>query len=193
MLWNIYEDRKEKMTTEQKEYLLNLARKSIDYYLFNKTNYFIQPPQDSELLEERAVFVTLQQKGALRGCIGYMQPRGPLYKAVTEMAVAAAFDDPRFSQLRETDLNTIKIEISILSVMQKISNYQEIELGVDGVLIRKSFNSGVFLPQVASETGWDLTTFLANLCTHKAGLSPDAYLDPETEIFIFQVEKFSEK
>lgn len=180
------------MTNEQKKYLLQLARESIAYYLYNRTKQIVPPSQDVELMEERAVFVTLNQQGCLKGCIGHMQPRGPLYKAVADMAVAAAFEDPRFPPLKESELDTLKIEISILSPMQKISDYRQIQLGKDGVMIRRDFNSGVFLPQVAEETNWDLPTFLANLCTHKAGLSADAYLDPETEIFIFQVEKFSE-
>lgn len=180
------------MTKEQNEYLLNIARKSIEYYLFNRAHYFVQPPCDPELLEERAVFITLKQFGNLRGCIGHMHPRSPLYKAVEEMAVAAAFEDHRFQPVKETDLNSIKIEISILSPMQRIKDYKKINLGSDGVMIRSSYNSGVFLPQVAKETGWDLDTFLSNLCSHKAGLNHDAYLDPETEIFVFQVEKISE-
>jgi AmmeMemoRadiSam system protein A len=180
------------MTNEQKKYLLQLARDSIEYYFYNRTKKIVKPLQDVELLEERAVFVTLNQLGCLKGCIGHMQPRGPLYKAVADMAVAAAFEDPRFTPVKESDLDSLEIQISILSPMQKINDYREIQLGRDGVMIRQNFNSGVFLPQVAEETNWDLQTFLANLCSHKAGLNPDAYLDPETEIFIFQVEKFSE-
>ena len=180
------------MTNEQKKYLLKLARDCIEYYLYNRIKKNIQPINDVELLEESAVFVTLNQLGCLKGCIGHMQPRGPLYKSVADMAVAAAFEDPRFTPIKESDLDSLKIEISILSPMQKIKDYREIQLGKDGVLIRQNFNSGVFLPQVAEETNWDLETFLTNLCSHKAGLNPDAYLDPETEIFIFQVEKFSD-
>ncbi len=179
------------MTTEQESYLLEIARDSIRYFLFNRTNKYIYPPQDVELLEDRAVFVTLNQHGNLKGCIGHMQPRAPLYKAVAEMAVSAAFEDPRFVPVKETDLDSMEIEISILSPMQKISDYKQIVLGRDGVMIRRGFNNGVYLPQVADETGWDLETFLAHLCSQKAGLRPDAYLDPETEIFTFQVEKIS--
>ena len=180
------------MTSKQKEYLLNLARSSIDHYLIYNSKYDPVLPEDLELTKERAVFVTLNRNSDLRGCIGHMKARMPLFKAVAEMANAAAFEDYRFSPVKKSELDNIKIEISILSPMHKIQNYRKIRLGIDGVLINKGFHSGVFLPQVATETGWDLITFLSNLCLHKAGLPSEAFLDPETDIYIFQIEKITD-
>jgi AmmeMemoRadiSam system protein A len=182
------------MKPEDHQYLLNLARESIQHYLKNKTELQIDKPQNPEFSEIRAVFVTLNTNGNLRGCIGHMDARISLYNAVIEMAVGAAFEDPRFPLVRdEAELAGIDIEISILSPMEQIYDYKKIKLGIDGVWIKKGFRSGVFLPQVATETGWDLDTFLGNLCSHKAGLSYDSYKDPGTEIYIYQVEKFKEE
>ena len=121
-----------------------------------------------------------------------MHARMPLYKAVLEMAVAAAFEDPRFPPVQKEELDNIKIEISVLSPMEKIYDYKMIRMGIDGVWIKKGFRSGVYLPQVATDTGWDRETFLKSLCSSKAGLPSDAYKDPDAEIYIYQVEKFSE-
>ncbi|MDO9576379.1 MAG: AmmeMemoRadiSam system protein B [Candidatus Cloacimonadales bacterium] len=182
------------MKDEDKKYLLNLARQSIQYYLQNRREMRIDTPDNPEFLKERAVFVTLSSGENLRGCIGHMQARMPLYQAVIEMAVGAAFEDPRFPPVYdEKELADINIEISILSPMERIYDYKKIRLGSDGVWIKKGFHSGVFLPQVATETGWDLDTFLGNLCAHKAGLPYDAYKDKGTEIYIYQVEKFEEE
>jgi len=180
-------------SAEEKKYLLDLARKSITFYLENGKKMQPEEPDDEKLIEERAVFVTLNEFGDLRGCIGHMHAQMPLYKAVSEMAVSAACEDPRFPKVKEKELKDITIEISVLTPMEQITDWKQIRMGIDGVWIKKGWQSGVFLPQVATETGWDRVTFLENLCAHKAGLPRDAYKDPNTEIYIYQVEKFSEK
>ncbi len=116
----------------------------------------------------------------------------PLYVAVAEMAKAAAFNDYRFKKITRSELGDVVIEISILTPMQKIISYKEINLGIDGVWIRKGQRSGVFLPQVAIETGWDIDTFLSILCTQKAGLSSDSYKSDDVDLFVFQVESIVE-
>jgi AmmeMemoRadiSam system protein A len=109
------------------------------------------------------------------------------------MAVEAAVDDPRFAPLKIAELKDTQIEISALSELKRIDDPLAIELGVHGVLVRKGFNSGVFLPQVATETGWTKEEFMSNLCAHKAGLEPDAWKEKDTEIYTFTAEVFSEK
>ncbi len=178
---------------EEKKYLLDLARKSISYYLENGKRFQPKQPEYEKLKEERAVFVTLNEYGNLRGCIGHMHAQMPLYKAVAQMAVSAAVEDPRFPKVKEKELKDIDIEISVLTPMEQITDWEQIRMGTDGVWIKKGWRSGVFLPQVATDTGWDRVTFLENLCAHKAGLQKDAYKDPSTEIYIYQVEKFSEE
>ena len=189
----ITEEEGDVYTTEEKKYLLDLARKSIVYYLENGKRMQPEKPDNSKLTEDRAVFVTLNEFGDLRGCIGHMDAQMPLYQAVSKMAVSAAVEDPRFTKVKEKELQNITIEISVLSPMEKITDWKQIRMGIDGVWIRKGWQSGVFLPQVATETGWDRVTFLENLCAHKAGLPRDAYKDPSTDIYIYQVEKFSEE
>ncbi len=191
---NIPENKEEdKMTEKDKKFLLELARKSIENYLEKGSIIFPEIPENTDLALEREVFVKLHKKGNLRGCIGHMQARMQLYKAVVEMAVSAAFEDPRFMPVKnKKELEGIDIEISVLSPMERIYDHEKIRMGIDGVWIRKGFRSGVYLPQVATETGWSRTEFLESLCSSKAGLSRDAYKDPDTEIYIYQVEKFSE-
>ncbi len=189
----VFPKQKEKiMTEEEKNYLLNLARKSIKEYLLTGEKHIPAKPKFDLLKKERAVFVTLHKDGQLRGCIGHMHAQMPLYQAVAEMAVSAAFQDPRFPKLQKNELSQIEIEISVLSPMQRIQDYEQIKIGRDGVWVKKGFQSGVYLPQVAEETGWDREQFLESLCAHKAGLPKDAYKEPDIELYIFQVEKFSE-
>lgn len=183
---------KSELSPADKEYLLNLARRSIEYYLENKKLPPLEKPESEILNEKRAVFVTLNKNHNLRGCIGQLIAQMPLYQAVAEMAVAAAFSDPRFNPVKESELKDISIEISVLTPMKRVKSIDEIKMGRDGVYIKKGARSGVFLPQVAEETGWDKQTFLENLCMHKAFLPKDAYLDEDTELYIFQVEKFAE-
>jgi AmmeMemoRadiSam system protein A len=109
------------------------------------------------------------------------------------MAIEAAVGDPRFIPLRLSELKDIEIEISALSPLEKVDSADKIEMGKHGVLIRKGFNSGVFLPQVATETGWSKEEFLSRLCEDKAGIPEDAWKDKSTEIYIFSAEVFSEK
>ena len=178
------------VSEKNKSYLLSLAHNSIKQNLETNKNYFPSKPENTFLQKKLAVFVTLRKEGQLRGCIGQLVAREPLYMAVANMAQAAAFDDHRFSKVQLQELADIQIEISILSPQQRIYDYKEIKMGVDGVWIRKGVRSGVFLPQVAEETNWDRETFLENLCLHKAFLPADSYKDPSTELYVFQVVKF---
>ncbi len=175
----------------QRKRLLEVARDSIENFL--KTSKKLKLSEsDPTLLEHCGAFVTLRQHNQLRGCIGNIIGRQPLYLTIRDMAVEAAVNDPRFMPLTEKELSEIEIEISVLSPLEKIDNPDKIELGKHGVLIKKGYQSGVFLPQVATETGWSKNEFLSNLCAHKAGLSPLAWKDPSVEIYIFTAEVFSE-
>jgi len=173
--------------------LLEIARNSIgDYLNTNKKLNIIET--DPVLLKEMGAFVTLNdERGELRGCIGNLVAKVPLYLTVRDMAVEAAVGDSRFPAVDLSELKGIEIEISVLSPLEKVDSAEKIQLGVHGVLVRRGFNSGVFLPQVATETGWTKEEFLTNLCAHKAGLPPDAWKDKSTELFIFSAEVFSEK
>ncbi|MBM3245836.1 MAG: AmmeMemoRadiSam system protein B [Candidatus Omnitrophica bacterium] len=180
------------LNKEQRRKLLEIARKSIETYL--KTGKKLETKEsDPALLKEMGAFVTLRDHANLRGCIGNLAGNQPLYLAIRDMAIEAATGDPRFLPMRLEELENIEIEISALSPLQKISDPDKIELGIHGVLVKRGFQSGVFLPQVATETGWTKEEFLSNLCAQKAGLSPDSWKDKSTEIYIFTAEVFAEE
>ena len=180
------------LNKEQRKRLLEIARQSIESYLKAGKKLEVKE-SDPVLSKEMGAFVTLSERGQLRGCIGHMIGDKPLYFTVRDMAVEAAVGDPRFSSVQLTELKKIEIEISALSPMERIDSVDKIQMGVHGVLIRKGFYSGVYLPQVAMETGWSKEEFLSSLCAHKAGLPADAWKNPATEIYIFSAEVFSEK
>lgn len=145
---------------------------------------------DSPVLKEnRGAFVSLHKRGQLRGCIGYIEGRGPLHQTIEEMAEAAAFRDPRFPPVTEKELAELDIEISVLTPLKKISDINEIEVGKHGIYIKKGWYSGLLLPQVATEYGWDRKTFLEHTC-QKAGLPSNAWKEKDTEIYIFSADVF---
>ncbi len=180
------------LNKEQRKKLLEIARNSIETYL--KTGKKLELIEvDPVLLQEMGAFVTLHKHSELRGCIGNLVGNQPLYLTIRDMAIEAATGDPRFLPVGLDELKALEIEISALSLMQRIDDPAKIQLGIHGVLVRRGFTSGVFLPQVATETGWTKEEFLSNLCSHKAGLLPDAWKDKSTEIYVFTAEVFSEK
>jgi MEMO1 family protein len=176
------------LTAEEKTALLRLARKTIEAKCRGEKAP-VPEAQSPTLSELRGAFVTLHKAGRLRGCIGHIQARQPLVKTVADMAVAAAFDDPRFPPLRAEELKEIDIEISVLTPLRRIADVREIQVGTHGIYIRKGGYSGLLLPQVATEWKWDRTAFLEHTC-EKAHLPKDAWRDKETEIYIFSADVF---
>lgn len=176
------------LTDNVKTELHKLAQSAIANRLKGKNTLPAVP--DSKILNEnRGAFVSLHYEGNLRGCIGYIHAVKPLYKTIHEMAISAAFQDPRFKPLTETELNGLDIEISVLTPMQIITDTDEIIVGVHGLMIVKDGFSGLLLPQVATEYGWDRQSFLEHTCS-KAGLPTDAWKDNETKIYSFSAEVF---
>ncbi|MGE3062692.1 MAG: AmmeMemoRadiSam system protein A [bacterium] len=178
------------MKKKNKELLLKLARQSISECLNNKKTVFSS--DEAELSIKSGCFVTLHMNGDLRGCIGYIEGVEPVADAVIRMSREAAFNDPRFYPLTKNELDSIEIEISVLTPLERVKNLEEIKVPGDGLLIRKGYNSGLLLPQVASDWGYNREQFLTQTCI-KAGLDKKCYLAEETKIFKFQAEIFSEK
>ncbi|MEN6437558.1 MAG: AmmeMemoRadiSam system protein B [Syntrophobacter sp.] len=147
------------------------------------------PIDSPRLREPRGAFVCIHKGADLRGCIGMMEPHGTLSDTIRRMAVESAFGDPRFCPLTPEELDKVEIEISVLTPLQRISDPSIIEVGKHGLFLRKGFQSGILLPQVAVEHNWDRTQFLEWTCK-KAGLHKDAWKDPETEIHIFSADVF---
>ena len=180
------------LSKAERKRLLEIARNSIETYL--KTGNKLKVAEtDPVLLKKMGAFVTLHSHGNLRGCIGNMVGSEPIYLTVRDMAVEAAVGDPRFPAVKASELEDIEIEISALSPLERVDSADKIQLGIHGVIVKKGFRSGVFLPQVATETGWSKEEFLSQLCAQKAGLSPDAWKDKSTELYVFTAEVFSEK
>ena len=180
------------LSEKDRDDLLALARRTIESKVY-RTPYE-QPNSDnfSDTLRSRCgAFVTLHINGHLRGCIGHLVGDYPLYKMVEEMAISAAMHDPRFYPVAPEELVLLDIEISVLSPMHKISDTSEIVLGKHGILIQQGHNSGVFLPQVATETGWTLDEYLGHCSLDKAGLPWDGY--KMADIYIFTAVIFGEK
>ncbi|MEW6008194.1 MAG: AmmeMemoRadiSam system protein B [Candidatus Omnitrophota bacterium] len=182
---------KDLLTKEQKQKLLKIARNTITHYL--TTGKVLEVKEDDPLLKKpMGAFVTLHKKGELRGCIGHIEAIGPLYITVRDMAIASATEDPRFSPVTKEELKDIHIEISVLSPLKKTTNTDEIIMGKHGVIVKDFFRSGVYLPQVATETGWSKEEFMNSLCGQKAGMSIDAWKRGKCDIYIFSAEVFAE-
>lgn len=179
-------------TPEEKLELLQLARAAIESRLKG------QPLPDTGTLCEksqniRSCFVTLHKKdGSLKGCIGNINAFEPLADNIVHNAVNSAFEDPRFQPVRFPDeLSELNIEISILTLPEKISSMEEFELGKHGIILFKNGRSAVFLPQVAPEQGWDKETTLTHLSL-KAGLGAGAWREPDAQFQVFEAIVFSE-
>ena len=184
-------ENKDILNEQQKKRLLGIARKTIDEYITGgKKLDFTE--DDPLLLKKMGAFVTIHKQGNLRGCIGNIIGQQPLYLTVRDMAIQSATADPRFPPVAPDELKDIDIEISALSEPKKVENIDEIKMGIHGVIVKKGYSSGVFLPQVATETGWTKEQFLSNLCAHKAGLSPEAWKDKDTELDSFTAQVFGE-
>jgi AmmeMemoRadiSam system protein A len=176
------------LTEQDKKQLHEIARQSIAAGLERQA----LPPVTGVcgvLKEPRGAFVTLHLHGGLRGCVGLIEAVKPLAQTIQEMAMAAAFGDPRFPPLSAREFNDIAIEISVLSPLRQIKDVNEIEVGKHGLYIRQGSYRGLLLPQVATEHKWDRGTFLQQTC-YKAGLPPTAWKEPQTEIYLFSADIF---
>jgi AmmeMemoRadiSam system protein B/AmmeMemoRadiSam system protein A len=190
------------LSEQDRQQLLTLARKTILYILQNQR---VPSPSDlgveiSETMNSpRAAFVTLKKRTAvrgkselrLRGCIGDILPRAPLYKSVIVNAINASMNDRRFPPLRMEEYNEIVVEISALTTPQPVEEPNDIRIGVDGVILQKDGRSAVFLPQVAPEQGWDVSEMLTHLSL-KAGLPSNAWRQG-AQFLVFQAEVFGEE
>jgi AmmeMemoRadiSam system protein B/AmmeMemoRadiSam system protein A len=180
----------------EKKMLLELARSTLEGHFLNKPAAGDEEDRFSahpRLKENLGVFVTLRERSELRGCIGSIIGVEPLYRGVTANALHAALDDPRFEPLPARELGQVEIEISVMTPLRQIGDYRSIRLGSDGVVIRDGPAQAVYLPQVATETGWNLDQFLASLCA-KAGLDRAAYRSsPTMQFYVFQAQVFGEK
>ena len=172
-------------TEEEKKELLALARNAITEYVTHGkvTEVEIKNPK---FRANGAVFVTIKNSGNLRGCIGHIQAVMPLYESIRKNAVAACSSDPRFPPMKKEELKDMDIEISILSPFVPLKDVKDIQVGKHGLYIMKGMQSGLLLPQVATEFRWDRNAFLENVCM-KAGLPKDAWKDADLYTFTAEI------
>jgi AmmeMemoRadiSam system protein A len=180
------------LSQELRSQLLRIARTSIETVLDGNRVELDRAAIPEELKRPSGAFVSLHASGGdLRGCIGSIQAVAPLFQAVANNAVNAAFRDPRFYPLRKDELANVHIEISVMSPIVAVASVEEIEVGRDGLIISRGSRAGLLLPQVATEYGWDRETFLRQTC-HKAGLPADAWREAACRIERFSAEVFGE-
>ncbi len=177
------------LTQEEKDFLKELAYISIKNSLENKRETTEFEPPSEKLKEHLGVFVTLKEDGQLRGCLGDVLGDKPVWENVVQISKQAAFNDPRFPPLTRQELENLEIEISLLGPPIECKNIEEIEPGRHGLIIQRGFHSGLLLPQVAIEQGWDKYTFLAQTCI-KAGLPANCWKSKKVQIICFEAEVF---
>ena len=179
------------LSSELRLKLLRVARQSLENFLENG-DHIQFPTEIPELLEKRAVFVTLRKKSNrdLRGCIGHSKPRYPLIEAVAKTAISSAVEDSRFTPLKIDELPDLLIELNVLSPISP-SKPENVEIGKHGLMINKGLNGALFLPEVAVSNDWDLNTFFDELC-RKADLPKDSWNNRYTELYVFESEAWGD-
>jgi MEMO1 family protein len=183
----------DKLGKQERKILLKIARLTLDSH-FKGGEFQIQNEGLEKLkMQGYGVFVTMKNQGRLRGCIGCFTSEKPLFELVSEYTIHST-QDWRFrgNPVTAKEIQKIELEISVLSPLRLISNYRDARLGVHGIVVEKGPKRGVFLPQVATDTGWSLEEFWSHCANDKAGLAPKAYLDPSVKLYVFEAEVFSE-
>ena len=177
------------MTTEEdRRRLLQLARAAIVAHVTGTP-----PPRaaiEGALAQPGGAFVTIHNHAELRGCIGHIEATDPLGLVVPRCAVAACSSDPRFPQVKASELPDIDLELSLLGPLEPIAGPADVDVGRHGLVVEQGWHRGLLLPQVATEWGWDAPTFLAHTC-EKAGLPRDAWQHGAT-LWRFDAEVFGE-
>ena len=179
------------------EILVRTARAAVTEYLKTEKKIILQEDFKSKFSYNSGVFVTLNKKENLRGCIGFPTPIKKLYQSLVDAAIASATEDPRFPPVQYEELNDISFEVTVLTIPEevKVTNHHEylnkIKVGRDGLIVKWEFGSGLLLPQVPVEYGWNEEEFLNHTC-EKAGAPPDCWKNKSTVILRFEGIVFTE-
>ena len=178
--------------------LVKTARRAVTGFLSNGNRIKLEPDLEEKFSFNSGVFVTLNNPDGLRGCIGFPMPEKKLANAIVDGAIAAATEDPRFPSVKTNELNDIVFEVTVLTPPIEIDVYdpmeylEKIKVGRDGLIIRHSFSSGLLLPQVPVEYGWNTEEFLQHTC-EKAGLARDTWKNESVKIEKFEGIIFKEE
>ncbi|MDP6637498.1 MAG: AmmeMemoRadiSam system protein A [Phycisphaerae bacterium] len=180
------------ISAEDRSKLVSLARRAVTAQVTGQGRPEA-PAAEGVLGEMRGCFVTLTNAGRLRGCIGTFQPDRPLGEMIVEMGMSAAGHDPRFlgDPITPDELDQLHIEVSVLSPLTKTDDPLSLEIGTHGIYIVRGRQSGCFLPEVATDQGWDVREFLDHCCAGKAGMPADAWRESDTTVYLFTSEKFN--
>jgi len=176
---------------KEKDALLRIARRSVETAVKEQKFAALENGLPETLAQARGAFVTLKERGQLRGCIGYITPSKALAETVRDVAAFAALKDTRFRPVTVAELGQLEYEVSVLSPLRRVTDFKQIRVGRDGLVVRKGEFEGLLLPQVPVEQGWDRQTFLEQTCV-KAGLPTNAWQDEETDVFAFSAIVFGE-
>jgi AmmeMemoRadiSam system protein A len=177
------------LTAGDQHRLLKLARHALEAHVRGEA-----PPLSERggvLDEPRGVFVSIHKDDELRGCLGRLDVHAPLAETVADLAAVVSDSDPRFQPVSVAELPHLDVEISVLTPELEISSVDEIEVGRHGLIVERGYRRGLLLPQVATERGWDVETFLVQTCL-KAGLPEDAWRHG-ARIWVFEAQVFSER
>ena len=180
------------VSAEDRSELLALARAAVQATVSSEP--LPQPGRIEGVLgEQRGCFVTLTNQGQLRGCIGTFSPQKPLAEQIVEMGQAAA-RDPRFvtNPITPDEVPQLDVQVSVLSPLVETKEPEKLQVGTHGIYVTNGYRSGCFLPEVATDQGWDARQFLSYCCAHKAHMPADAWQMLDTKVFLFSSEKFSE-
>ena len=178
--------------------LVKTARNAVTEFLSNGNRMKLESELEEKFSFNSGVFVTLNNPNGLRGCIGFPMPEKKLARAIIEGAIAAATEDPRFPSVKTDELNDIVFEVTVLTppveidVSDPMEYLEKIKVGRDGLIIKHSFSSGLLLPQVPVEYGWDVEEFLQHTC-EKAGLTRDTWKNESVKIEKFEGIIFKEE
>ena len=179
-------------------FLVNTARTAVTEFLSNGKRIKLESESEKKFSFNAGVFVTLNNADGLRGCIGFPMPDKKLSNGIIDAAIAAATEDPRFSPVKTNELNDIMFEVTVLTppveitVTDPMEYLEKIKVGRDGLIIRNSFSSGLLLPQVPVEYGWNVEEFLQHTC-EKAGLEKDTWKNEKVKIEKFEGIVYKEK
>lgn len=179
------------LSDQDKRELLAVAKSSVESAVRDHKLYKFSASTSPTLLQDRAAFVTITEHGELRGCIGYVSAMKPIEDTVRDVAAMAALKDDRFAPVTESELPNLRYEVSVLSPFRRVTNPNQIHIGQDGLLLKQGRYEGILLPQVPIDEHWTVPTFLQQVAT-KAGLPPDAWHDPNSDLFMFTAVVFSE-
>jgi len=179
------------LSEETRRALLGLARGTLEAHFRGQPPPRLASDRSDAFGQPRGLFVTLRRGEDLRGCIGTVAARGDITRIVSEYALRAAFEDPRFPPLAPGELPAVSIEISVLGGPREIAGPEDVEIGRDGLIVEAGGRRGLLLPQVATEWGFDAPAFVAEVC-RKAGLPGDAWRSEGTRLWAFGAEVFAE-